>query len=654
MKEVVMTKQEISVLCMEDSPADAELIRQILLSEGYTLRFKLVSSETEFVTQLKNGGFDIILSDYNLPEFDGMHALACVINYCPEVPFICVSGTIGEYLAVEMLKKGAADYVLKDKLEKLPIAVRRSLNEVQEQKALIQAQNELIESERNYRTLADSGRALIWSSGTDKGCTYFNRVWLDFTGRTLEQELDFGWTESVHPDDLSVCTDLYITSFDKREKFNIEYRLKRYDGEYRWIIDDGCPRFDSKGKFIGYIGHCLDITERKQVEEELIKAKEKAEESDRLKTAFLTNISHEIRTPMNGILGFAELLNTPGLSGEKQAEFIRIIERSGRRMLDIINDIVEISKIEAGYQELHPEETHVNHVLKDLYDFFEPETKNVMLSYETGLSDDESRIETDSAKLAQILTNLIKNALKFTDSGSIEYGYAVKGDKLEFFVKDTGIGIAPDQQDLIFERFRQADTTYTRGYEGAGLGLSISKAYVGMLGGQLWIESEIGKGSTFYFTITYNPITGSQEKISGVTGISGISRAINILIADDDYAVRFYFMELLQDDNIRLSYATNGQEALDLIRSGEQIDLILMDFSMPVMDGFESARRIKEYGPDIRIIAQTAYAFSENEDRAKQAGCDEFITKPINRDTLFALILKYIKDQPVKAVGNSQ
>jgi len=280
---------------------------------------------------------------------------------------------------------------------------------------------------------------------------------------------------------------------------------KTKSGKLYWTTKSISPIFDDSWKITNFVAIGEDISEKKKTEDELIQAKEKAEESDRLKSAFLANISHEIRTPMNGILGFAELLKEPDLPYEDQKGFLDVIEKSGQRMLNIINDLIDISKIEAGETSLTIKRTNINKMFHDLHEFFihESDQKNIKLEYHCDLPEKEIIIETDSTKLNQVLTNLIKNALKFTDEGSIKFGYYLKDSKLEFFVSDTGPGISPEQKDSIFERFRQSTLNLTRKYEGAGLGLAISKAYVEILGGSIWIESEVGKGSTFFFELPY-------------------------------------------------------------------------------------------------------------------------------------------------------
>jgi PAS domain S-box-containing protein len=306
-----------------------------------------------------------------------------------------------------------------------------------------------------------------------------------------------------------------------------EFLVKRKNGSSFPAFVTDTPMLDSNGELTGIIGISSDITARKRAETELMKAKVKAEENDRLKSAFLANMSHEIRTPMNGILGFAELLRTTDLTGGEQQKFIGIIEKSGARLLNLINDIISISKIESNQIEITFSDVNVNLMIEDIYNFFKPEAENKKLniSFKNDLHANEAIIKTDSLKVYAAFTNLVKNAVKFTQTGSIELGYFKKDGFFEFYVKDSGTGIHRKQKDLIFERFRQGSEALTRDYEGAGLGLSISKAYVELLGGKIWVENQAGSpagrnykksGSTFFFTIpAYPPVKANsfiQEK----------------------------------------------------------------------------------------------------------------------------------------------
>jgi len=376
-----------------------------------------------------------------------------------------------------------------------------------------QAETELREKEVQYRNLANSGTALIWTSGTDKLCNFFNNPWLNFTGRTLEQETGNGWAEGVHPDDLDSCIQTFITAFDKREPFEMEYRLMHVSGEYRWLLDMGTPNYNLNGEFIGYIGHCFDINDRKKMETELLVSKEKAEESDRLKSAFLANMSHEIRTPLNSIIGFSDLLLDPDFGQDQRDEFIRMIGASGNNLLNIINDIIDLSKIESGQISFKISRLSIQKLIGDIqkeYSYRAVE-KGIELRLDPSTSNlKDIYFESDELRLKQILINFVGNAIKFTEKGYIEIGFRIEENRIEFYVKDTGIGIPEEYHEKIFERFRQVDSSYTRKYGGNGLGLAISKSLAELLGGEIWMESEVGKGSTFFFTIP-KAIVGEQE-----------------------------------------------------------------------------------------------------------------------------------------------
>jgi PAS domain S-box-containing protein len=337
-----------------------------------------------------------------------------------------------------------------------------------------------------------------------------------------------GWVTIIHPEWQQTMANYFLQDvLGKKLNFDKEYKiLRQNDRTERWVHGIGRLKFNDKNEPIKMVGTIHDITERKLVEFELIKAKEKAEESDRLKSAFLANMSHEIRTPMNGILGFAEILKEPELTSEQQYEYLEIIERSGIRMLNIINDIVDISKIESGQMKISLSETNINEQLKFIEVFFkaEVEQSGLQLSVENILPSKNATIITDREKLYAILTNLVKNAIKYTKEGSIEFGVSTLQQaqgkhvsesefvepELKFYVKDSGIGIPENRQQAIFERFIQADIVNKMARQGAGLGLAITKAYVEMLGGRIWVESEEGKGSTFYFTL---PIQVETKKM---------------------------------------------------------------------------------------------------------------------------------------------
>lgn len=643
MDNKLISHEELKVLSLEDSIPDFEIICYQLMNAGYDLKITRVDMEQEFRTLLQTNRFDIILSDFNLPGFDAFGALKICSEICPNIPVICVSGSIGEETAIELLKLGAVDYVLKDRPERLPFSIRRALNEAKEKETLRKTETQL----RKLSRAVEQSTNTIVITDTNGAIEYANQTAANLTGYTIEELIGsnpriFSTGELPKEEYAKLWSTI-----KSGQQWNGEFHNKKKNGEMYWETATITPILDEDGTITNFLAIKKDITEDKKLTSELIEAKEHAEESDRLKSAFLANISHEIRTPMNGILGFAELLKTPELSADVQENYIHIIEQSGNRMLNIINDIVDISKIEAGQMNIHIQDTNVNHLLKDLKVFFTPEAekKGIILKSHTLLSDEESIIQTDHTKLTQIFSNLIKNAIKFTKSGTIDIGYSIveplqSRSLLQFYVKDTGVGIPPDQTEMIFERFRQGSASLTRAYEGAGLGLSISKAFVEMLGGKIWVESEPGKGSAFYFQIPVVAQHTISKKLQDNISEAPKLRSIHILLAEDDLICMSYIKIILKSENIVLLEASTGTEAVASVKNNPEIDLVLMDMKMPEMDGYEATRLIKQLRPTLPVIAQTAYAFIEDQEKARSAGCDDYISKPIKKQMLLEKIRK--------------
>lgn len=383
----------------------------------------------------------------------------------------------------------------------------------------------------------------------------------------------------------------------------------------------------------------------KKINKELTIAKVKAEESDNLKSAFLANMSHEIRTPMNAIMGFSNLLLEKGLVKEKIENYVKIINASGLQLLTIISDIIDISKIESGQVIIEYENININTLMNDIYITYNKITnlKKIKLSFSCKRPNDNLQIKTDGNRIKQVLCNLLNNALKFTKQGQINFGYVIKGSTIEFFVKDTGIGIAPENQDLIFNRFRQVDVTSTRIYGGNGLGLSISKALVEKLGGSMTVHSQLGEGSIFTFTIPY-------EKVVLDTLRNNLSKNSNqnflnkhtILLVEDEINNHAYLEELFTGINFKIIHAWNGKEAVEKVKKHSEIALVLMDIKMPIMDGNEAIKLIKQIRPELPVIAQTAFALSHNRKQALEAGFDNYISKPLLKDPLMKVISCYL------------
>lgn len=527
------------------------------------------------------------------------------------------------------------------------------------------AQKALYDSNKLFQSLAEMAPVGIFRTLPNGYTTFVNPKWCSLSGLAFNEALGDGWIKGVHPDDKERVLNQWKKKAKKGEKSEAEYRFLKPDGTVVWVLGDANPEIN-EGEIAGYIGTITDITERKsaelllkekaekieaqnveykQLNQELELAKERAEESDRLKTAFLANMSHEIRTPMNAICGFSRLLGKDNINPEKRAEYIDIVNSNSQQLLGIINDIIDISKIESGAITLNKKVFSVNALIDDLLHTFESmvQLKNLSISCRKGLPESKSIIESDEVKLKQIISNLIVNATKHTEEGSIEFGYILKGDELIFHVKDSGIGITEAMQELIFDRFYQVEDANSNSRRGTGLGLPISKAYVNLLGGNIWVESKVGEGSTFFFSIPYLQVEDEgaehhQQDKSDKLNWQGKS----ILIAEDDYPNFQYLKEILERTCATVLHADNGMDAVRTACSDQSVDIVLMDIKLPELNGFEATKEIREHCKDLPIIAQTAYAFPEDERKAMEAGCNSFITKPIDEDLLLSIVAKYL------------
>lgn len=399
----------------------------------------------------------------------------------------------------------------------------------------------------------------------------------------------------------------------------------------------------------GLMAYFLIRSNRKKFEikeAQLLAQKVKAENSDRLKTSYLSNMSHEIRTPINGIIGFSEMLEDEDLEHDDRKKFVKIIIKSGERLLAIINNLIEISKIESDQMQAVKNPINLNLLMAEVFEMTSIHVKNkgVKFSYQNGLDDNESDLITDPDVLKNIWINLVSNALKFTEKGHVKFGYKLVNNTIECWVEDTGIGIEKATRDNIFERFRQSDSTIKKSFGGTGLGLAISKGYAKLLGGKLWVESELGKGSTFWFTFPFAP-TEPFSEISGSVLPQDIQLDWSdrlILIAEDIEENFLYLETLLEKNNATVIRAYNGQEAVDTALINTDIDLILMDIKMPELNGNEAMRQIKDEFPSLPIIAQSAYGFTEEKEDALKDGFDYYLTKPVRRDELFVIVNKFI------------
>lgn len=417
-----------------------------------------------------------------------------------------------------------------------------------------------------------------------------------------------------------------------------------------WMEKNKIPIRDERGVITMIMGIFKDVSDLMLIENELKEAKERAEESDRLKTSFLANMSHEIRTPMNGIIGFANLLRDPELSEEKRDLFLKHIDHSSGQLLNIIDDIIDISKIESGQMKISNKPVRINVILEEIYSSFfhrirgdGPGDKKVAFNLKKGNNSHDFTIVTDDYRLSQIFNNLIGNAIKFTKEGHITFGYTLKDHRhVEFFVSDSGIGIPNNKIKLIFDRFGQVNQERSLQPTGTGLGLPISKSLVNLMGGEMWVKSDVGKGCTFFFTlplVVEKPVEEARILISNKS--YNWSHKL-ILVAEDEELNWMFVREMLRQTGATIHRARNGNEVVEQTRKLTP-HAILMDIKMPEMSGIEAARKIREFNGTVPIIAQTAFVMAEEKEESLRAGCNHFVTKPLDRTTIMELIDGYFR-----------
>jgi PAS domain S-box-containing protein len=559
------------------------------------------------------------------------------------------------------------------------------INNITEKK---QAEERLAREQVLLRTLIDNLPQTIYVKDLKKRKILANRADFEIIGKSAENVI--GKTDSeVYPKGMAIryeADDERVMS-TKKAVIDREELIVNVEGKKVWFLTSKIPLFDHEGNITGLVGIGHDITSRKNAEDELKRselklkkqndryislnkeyaalnselslsleqirkmnqdlqlAKEKAEESDKLKSAFLNNISHEIRTPLNAIIGFTTILAQNNISPEKREEFVNIIFKSNDQLLSIISSIIALASLESGQESLNLKETDINQLLNDVYEQFlvTNVNKEVTISYQKGLPDNKAITITDPVKLMQILVNLVENALKFTPKGYVRFGYKLDNDILEFFIEDSGIGIPGDMHNLIFERFRQIDNSATRKYGGTGLGLALSKGYAQLLEGAISVLSSPGTGSKFLLKIPYKPVSKVIESSDNTRPTDDDFTNKRTLLVTEDEDINFTLLsEILSDLNLSLYRAENGLEALNFCSGNIKPYLVLMDMKMPVMDGIEATKRIKQVNPGLPVIALTAYTSEADKRKFIDAGCDYFIEKPFHMDNLISTVVKYL------------
>ncbi|MGC9527885.1 MAG: response regulator [Limnospira sp.] len=668
----------LSVLLLEDDPVDVELIHTVLTNAGIECRWMCVENQDEFVRSLSAEKYDLILADYALPAFDGISALQITREIDPEMPFILVSGQLGEEQAIDALKLGATDYVLKRRLSRLPLAVERAMRETRERVNRQRAEEALRRSEEKYRQIVETAREGIWMIDRDSSTIYANAQMAEMLGYTAEEISRGSPTECVALADIPEANRL-CESTRRGAAGQHELCLPRRDGGGVWTLISTNPIRDEGGECVATLAMVTDISDRKQAEQKLAQllvhaqrqtvilqqAKETADAANRAKSEFLARMSHELRTPLNSILGFTQLMLRDSNLSIKHHQYLETVIRSGRHLLALINDVLDMSKIEAGQIKLKETEFNLFNLLDNLEHLLRmrAESKGLKLEFERDPHIPQL-IVADSAKLRQVLLNLLDNGIKFTEEGTVRLRVERAEPQpvltpshhllyLRFEVGDTGPGISEEERDQLFEPFAQTKAGL-QAFEGTGLGLAISYQFVRVMGGELNVASEVGKGAIFFFDI---PVTlfakAEYPKIpsGGMVTLAADSQIYRILVADDDPSHRFALVEFLTRAGFEVRQATDGREAVQ-IWSDWHPHLIWMDMGMAGMDGFEATRRIRNApgGAKTAIVALTTGAFDRDRQDVLSAGYDDAIGKPFQCEELLdkmgrLLGVKYVRTE---------
>ena len=655
----------------------------------------VAQNATEGLKIIEEKKIKVVISDQKMPNISGIDFLNIVKEKHPDIVRIILTAYADVTNAIEAINKGEIYrylskpwqktdlkntinnalelYNLREKNKNLIIDLKETnselsqinlkLNNQNKEYATLneeyKTQNEEIlvakekaeENEIKFSAITNQTTEGITLADPEGNYTYVNPAFCKMSGYSKEELLELTVFDMKAKNQ---SQQSFYDSKEKQEGVPIRVNLQKKKGEeYLTEIIGKNILINNKKQILGTI---RDITERVKAEKDIIttnielkKAKEKAEESDRLKTEFINNMSHEIRTPMNGILGFSQFLTDNDLSKEKRKQYVKIVQNSGEQLLRIIDDILEISILGTKQVNAVEKEVCLNDLMLEMFSIFDIKAKEnkIPLYYKKNLTDKKSTIYTDKTKLNKILSNLLENALKFTNEGFIQFGLSLVNNEIEIFIKDTGIGIAQDKQEMIFDRFSQEEKDVSSNVGGLGLGLSIAKENIELLGGKIRIESHKGEGSTFFITIPYKPVYSdiNGEVVSFVSEEN--PKTCTLLIVEDEEINYIYLETLIEKIKLKCNifHAKNGLEAVNICKENKEIDLVLMDLKMPIMNGYDATKRIKEFSPNLPIIAQTAYSTKQDKIKAYNYGCDDFISKPISENTLSGIFKQYLKLQ---------
>lgn len=668
--------ERANILLVDDRTDGLMAMEVVLNSPRY--RLMKASSGPEALELAANHDFAAILLDVQMPGMDGFQTAERLrkIDGHRDTPIIFVTAINKDDMYVQRgYLTGAVDYIfkpvdplilrskvavfaelylgkrkLKDQAEQLKISERR-------ERYLKLTELEL-QSLKRYRSLVDAIPHVVWKTHADGSVDYFNLFWTTYTGLSQDESRGDGWHQAFDECDLNIFLKAWITAITKNESFEIECRLHSKTGEARWHWLRAVPEPDAFGQAVGWIVTAMDIQDRRAMEQSLIQAKDAADAANQAKSQFLANMSHEIRTPLGAILGFTDILSRSDLREEDRANTISVIQRNGNALLKIIDEILDLSKVEAGRIEIEELRVDLSQLLSDVTQLHKNKAEKKGLTFNVSLLSSLPRyIHTDPTRLRQLLNNLIGNSVKFTEKGSVDVeiqwarepdGHRQDGNlnrgNLKIAVKDTGIGIPKEKASSLFQPFTQVDGSTSRRFGGTGLGLALSRKLAQVMGGNVWIErSTPGFGSTFSFTISVATdehvemisrlLSRDESQIEKQNFPSDYLDGMKILLAEDSEDNQRLISHFLAKVGAEVDIANDGKQALDKIADGKY-DLVLLDIQMPEMDGYQAISILRERGYKGGVVAITAHALKEDREQCLRLGFDDHISKPIQRARL--------------------
>jgi PAS domain S-box len=549
------------------------------------------------------------------------------------------------------LKKTNHELVLRNKqIEEINKNLVGSNQELVIQKDIVI--REFLETDKFFKILIEAA---------DDGISFFDKEWnLKFANTAFYSVIGFDKDSYhsvdpavfIHPDDIGYPSER-LEALKNKGFHGSELRLYHKEGHYITLLTRSVTVKDENGNIIGALTISRDITKMKQVHEELIKANIEADTSNRLKSSFLANISHEIRTPLNSVIGFSNLLLSNDITPELKEEYIGHINHNSEKLLQIIGDIIDLSRLESSQIEITYEEASVNEIVNEIIDearqVIKRNDKSIILNVRNLFEDNVDLVFTDKIWLKRVLNHLMDNAVKFTLDGTIEFSYLRENENLVFKIRDTGIGIKKENLNRIFEEFRQESDGHHRPFEGLGIGLTLAKEVVERMGGEISVQSEKGIGSEFSFSIPYRPAGSTRAKLKDMFNDQVIAKmnwsTKKCLLVDDNKDVLIYLNRILMDSGIKVFMARSGPEAIEIINTTPDLDVVLLDMQMPEMNGIEATKLIRKIRKDLPIIAQTAFIFEDDKDIILEAGCDACLIKPIRKEHLLSIMSSFIKSE---------